>query len=290
VSTIPHAPTTSLRPGEVEAALLGEMPWGTHFCIFHETKEDMIDTFVPYFKAGLENKEFCLWVVPDSLKKEEALELLREALPDFDHYLAQESIEVVAHDEWFFKQGTFDLPTVINRLSDKSREALSRGYSGLRVNKSSAWLYKEDPRQFTAFEKELDALITNERLIMLCSFSLQASGANEVLDAARAHQLTAARRNGAWEVIETAEIKRAVQEIKKLHRPLTPFPGFELLTARERMVLAETVRGSSSKDSARTLGIGRRTIEFHRANIMQKLGVKTTVDLVRLVLGDGEPR
>ena len=49
------------------------MPWGTHFCIFHETKEDMIDTFVPYFKAGLENKEFCLWVVPDSLKKEEAL-------------------------------------------------------------------------------------------------------------------------------------------------------------------------------------------------------------------------
>lgn len=64
------------------------MPWGTHFCIFHETKEDMIDTFVPYFKAGLENKEFCLWVVPDSLKKEEALELLRKALPDFDHYLA----------------------------------------------------------------------------------------------------------------------------------------------------------------------------------------------------------
>ena len=56
MSAIPHAPTTSLRPGEVEAALLGDMPWGTHFCIFHETKEDMIDTFVPYFKAGLENK------------------------------------------------------------------------------------------------------------------------------------------------------------------------------------------------------------------------------------------
>src|SRR4051794_24622384 len=62
------------------------------------------------------------------------------------------------------------------------------------------------PTTVTAFEKQLDALITNERLIMLCSFSLQASGANEVLDAARAHQLIAARRNGAWEVIETAEL------------------------------------------------------------------------------------
>jgi DNA-binding CsgD family transcriptional regulator len=91
-------------------------------------------------------------------------------------------------------------------------------------------------------------------------------------------------------VIETAELKQGVQEIKKLHQPFTPFAGFELLTARERMVLAETVRGASSKESARILGIGRRTIEFHRANIMQKLGVKTTVDLVRMVFGDAERR
>ncbi|MDT7810825.1 MAG: hypothetical protein QOJ42_741 [Acidobacteriaceae bacterium] len=282
--------TPRLPPGEVEGALLGDMPWGTHFCIFHETKGDMIDTFVPYFKAGLENREFCLWVVPDSLTKEEALGVLRHALPDFDHYFAQESIEVIAHDEWFFKQGTFDLPTVITRLSDKRREALSRGYTGLRVNKSSAWLHKASPRQFSEFEKELDRLITNERLIVLCSFSLKESGGSEVLDAARTHQLTAARRNGSWELIETAEIKLAVHEIKKLHHPLNPFPGFELLTARERMVLAQTVRGASSKEAARILGVGRRTIEFHRANIRQKLGVKNTIDLVRIVLGDDERR
>jgi DNA-binding CsgD family transcriptional regulator len=110
------------------------------------------------------------------------------------------------------------------------------------------------------------------------------------LDAARTHQLTAARRNGSWELIETAEIKLAVHEIKKLHHPLNPFPGFELLTARERMVLAQTVRGASSKEAARILGVGRRTIEFHRANIRQKLGVKNTIDLVRIVLGDDERR
>ena len=217
----------------------------------------MIDTFVPYFKAGLENKEFCLWVVPDLLKKEEALELLREALPDFDHYLAQESIEVVAHDEWFFKQGTFDVPTVINRLSDKSREALSRGYAGLRVNKSSAWLYKEDPRQFTAFEKELDALIANERLIMLCTFSLQASGANEVLDAARAHQLTAARRNGAWEVIETAEIKRAVTGNQEAASAIDAVPRFRAFDG--------TRTHGACRDGERSFEQGRRSNSRHRA-------------------------
>lgn len=31
--------------------LLGDMPWGTHFCLFYETKEDLLATLVPYFKA-----------------------------------------------------------------------------------------------------------------------------------------------------------------------------------------------------------------------------------------------
>lgn len=283
VLAIAIAPTTSLAPGEVEADFFCEMPLGTHFCIFHETTEDMFDTFVPYFRAGLENKEFCLWLVPDSLKKEEALRLLRQALPDFDHYLAQESIEVITHDEWF----TFDLPAAVGRLRDKLLQALSRGYVGLRMNKSGSRLYRECPGQFSAFERELNALIANGRLTVLCTFSLHESGANEVLDAARAHQLTAARRNGCWEFIETAELKEAAQKIKKLHH--SSAPDLALLTARERRVLAETVRGATSKEAAQTLGISRRTIEFHRANIREKIGVKSTVDLVRTVLGASDP-
>jgi hypothetical protein len=113
-----------------------------------------------------------------------------------DDGLAQESIELVIHDEWFFEQGTFDLPAVIGRLGDKLNQALSRGYAGLRMNKSGSRLYKECPRQFPAYERELNALIANGRLIVLCTFSLHECGAMEVLDAARAHQITAARRNG----------------------------------------------------------------------------------------------
>ena len=41
-------------------SVIGDRPWGTHFCRFYETKRDLLDTLVPYFKAGLENNEFCL--------------------------------------------------------------------------------------------------------------------------------------------------------------------------------------------------------------------------------------
>jgi MEDS: MEthanogen/methylotroph, DcmR Sensory domain len=49
-------------------SLVGDMPWGTHFCHFYETKEDLLDTLAPYFKAGLEEDEFCVWMVSEPLK------------------------------------------------------------------------------------------------------------------------------------------------------------------------------------------------------------------------------
>ena len=62
----------------------------------------------------------------------------------------------------------------------------------------------------------------------------------------------------------------------------------EMLTPRERIVLAQIVRGASSKEAARWLDVSPRTIEFHRANIMQKLGAKNVADLVRIVVGNTE--
>ncbi len=65
------------------------------------------------------------------------------------------------------------------------------------------------------------------------------------------------------------------------------FPGHELLTARERDVLSQIAAGASNKQAGRQLGISPRTIEVHRARIMEKLGAKNAADLVRIVLSDG---
>ena len=59
------------------------------------------------------------------------------------------------------------------------------------------------------------------------------------------------------------------------------------LTPRERQVLGEIMAGASNKEAGRTLGISPRTIEVHRARIMEKLGAKNAADLVRIVLRQG---
>jgi two-component system response regulator FixJ len=61
-------------------------------------------------------------------------------------------------------------------------------------------------------------------------------------------------------------------------------PDLQLLTPREREVLEQITAGASNKEAGRTLGISPRTIEVHRARIMEKLGAKNAADLVRIVL------
>jgi PAS domain S-box-containing protein len=63
----------------------------------------------------------------------------------------------------------------------------------------------------------------------------------------------------------------------------THFPGYDFLTPREREVLTQIAAGASSKEAGRQLGISFRTIEIHRARIMEKLGAKNAADLVRIV-------
>ncbi len=65
---------------------------------------------------------------------------------------------------------------------------------------------------------------------------------------------------------------------------LADFAGRERLTRRECEVLAEIARGASNKEAGRRLRISPRTVEVHRARIMDKLGARNTADLMRIVL------
>ena len=71
-------------------------------------------------------------------------------------------------------------------------------------------------------------------------------------------------------------------------QPSTAPPRFgqNILTPREREVLALITEGTSNKVGGPRLGISKRTFEVHRANIMEKLGAKNAADLVRMALSD----
>jgi len=67
-------------------------------------------------------------------------------------------------------------------------------------------------------------------------------------------------------------------------------PGREPLTRREREVLATILKGASAKEAGRQLGISHRTIEVHRAKLLEKLGARNVADLLRIVFEQGQRR
>jgi len=194
--------------------VIGDTPWGAHFCQFYETKEDLIDVLVPYFKAGLENNEFCMWITSEPLCEEEAKEAIRKAMPDFHRYLKKGQIEIVPYTEWYLKDGAFNLKRVLNAWVDKLNQALAKGYDGIRVTGNTAWLEKRDWRDFTDYEEEVNNVIGKYRMIAICTYSLDKCGASEVIDVVRNHQFALIRRRGEWELIESSERKRVKEALR----------------------------------------------------------------------------
>jgi FixJ family two-component response regulator len=62
------------------------------------------------------------------------------------------------------------------------------------------------------------------------------------------------------------------------------------LTRREREVLEQAARGLGSKEIGMALGISPRTVEVHKTRIMEKLGVRNVVELVRFAIAAASER
>jgi C4-dicarboxylate-specific signal transduction histidine kinase len=200
--------------------VIGEMPWGTHFCLFYETKEDLLATLIPYCRTGLESGEFLLWVVAEPLTIEEATTALKEAVPHFDRYLSDASIEILPAREWYIPDDQFDLRRVTAAWHEKLARASARGYAGVRVTGDTAWLRRKDWKDFCEYEEGLNEAVANQHLAVLCTYPLAACGAVEILDVVRTHQFALAKRYSGWDVIETAGVKQAKAEIKRLNDEL----------------------------------------------------------------------
>jgi DNA-binding CsgD family transcriptional regulator len=271
--------------------VLNEMSWGTHICLFYETRLDLLETNAAYFEAGLHANEFCLWALSNPADFDGTTEALRRSIPDFDERLKSGQFELVRGADSYLPGEEFDVRRIVDGWSEKLRAALAGGFAGMRASGDAFWAGTSHWKDILGYEYELDRSLEGQKMIVLCTYSLSKSRSVDLLDVARAHQFTLARRNGEWEFLETPELKHAKREIRKLNGALdvltiNTFPGHESLTPRERVVLAQIVRGLSSKEIARILDITPRTVEFHRANLLKKTNARSTIDLMRIVLGE----
>jgi two-component system, LuxR family, response regulator DctR len=98
-----------------------------------------------------------------------------------------------------------------------------------------------------------------------------------------------ARKKGAYDFIE-----KPFDDERLLSQVLGALEDYDeeaekaalpMLSARQRAVLDRVLEGKPNRQIAHELSISLKTVEFHRARIMQKLGVRTAAELFRRCLG-----
>lgn len=257
-------------------------PWGTHGCLFYETKQDLLDTLIPFFRAGLEHGEACLWIVSEPLTLEEAGQALRQSVPELDRYLSEQSIELSACTGWCFAGGTDDLPRIIGLLKDKLAGAIARGHAGLRVSRNSGPLERPDFESIRDYEYELNNAIAGRPLMILCTYPIPEIGAAELLEATHAHPVCATVRKGDWEFIETPALKAAKAGIKRLNQrlELKLVEGSEALQAANEELRAEIDERKRVEDELRNQKEVLQKIIDHIPVMIIFMGVGGKIKLV----------
>jgi DNA-binding CsgD family transcriptional regulator len=260
------AVTQAIKKSDIK--FLGEVSSGTHVCLFYETREDLLDTLIPFFKAGLENKEFCLWAISDPLTEKGAVDALRQSIPGIDRFLADGSIEILSGHDWYLDGDRFDVKRIIGGWDQKLRGALAKGYRAMRVSGNAFWLGTQHRNDFCAYERDLNKFVADQPMSVLCTYPLAASRPADILEVSSTHQFTIARRKGHWEFIKTVKRQALARS----------------LTSREREVLTWVARGKTAWETAQILHITTRTINEHVRTIVRKLGAVNRTHAVAIAL------
>ncbi|CAJ36400.1 MEDS domain-containing protein [Methanocella arvoryzae] len=280
---------TYIRESGIE--VLGRIPWGTHFCLFYQTRQDLANVLIPYFRAGLENNEYCVWITSEPLEEAEAKARMFEAVPDFGKYLERGQIEIIPYDQWYVIDGVFDSGRVLSGWVQKLQSALSRGFSGLRLSGNTFWLEKSGWNDFLDYEQAINDTIGKYSMIALCTYSLDRCSANDILDVVSTHQFAMSKRDGEWKLIESKEQKearKALQETEIRFRSLiqNSFDIIRILDREGRIIF-------DSPSSERILGyppsftLGRSPLDFIHPDDRQL--VQSSLGEVYLNVNRGTP-
>jgi hypothetical protein len=162
--------------------VLGDRPWGSHFCMFFDTKSDLLDILVPFFKTGLAQNEFCFWVLADPLTEEDARYALSQAIPAADRHLIDRHMEFMSCEECYLSGGVFDLDRVTREWGARLNDSLSAAYEGIRVTGSTGWPQTREWPNFWKYEESLNESIADQRMTVLCTYPLGGSAGCDILD------------------------------------------------------------------------------------------------------------
>ena len=193
--------------------VIGNIPWGSHFCQFYRTGADLAETLVPFFEAGLASNESCLWVTGDNLEAEAAESLMVDAVPDIKKRFSSGQMQIVSIKDWYTPGDNFDTDSVLQGWIEREAESKRKGFAGLRLTGDTIWVDRSGWDDFMEYESKVNGAFRRFNVVALCTYCMDKCTAEDVVDVCCHHQFALARRHGAWQLLESCSLKIAKQAL-----------------------------------------------------------------------------
>jgi hypothetical protein len=165
------------------------LQWGSHLAHFFGSGGELRDLLVPYFKAGLENNERCLWVTGEAFTADQARSALRAAVPDLDKRERDKQIEIANGAEWYATGQKLRPDELVSGLLQREQDALGLGYVGLRTNGNCAWVSQDQWADFQEYERLVQEAGRSRRMICMCSYCITQLADGSHLQVMQRHDL-----------------------------------------------------------------------------------------------------
>ncbi|HET9654869.1 MAG TPA: MEDS domain-containing protein [Kineosporiaceae bacterium] len=195
---------------------LGEAPWGSHFCVFFASPEDLLEILVPHFRAGLENNELCGLSALGQLDLDSVLETFAREIDGFERRMAAGQMNVLNYPPPRADSGLPDCPKILNGIMNRVRDARDQGYTGYRGVGIASWLERSDWPPYMTYEADLTRAVSGERGLVTCGYLLPKCDASQLVDVLMTHQF-ALLRHDQWTLIEPSERKRATEAVVRMN-------------------------------------------------------------------------
>lgn len=191
---------------------IGDIPWGTHICGFYESEQDLAKFVIPYLHAGLENNEYCIWVISDLADPLEAEAMLADTFQDFTN--SSSKIEILSQAEWYEQYNKVDEET-INIVAQKLNYAFAQGCDGLRIC-GDVSRYEYNWREIMNLEFKSFENIEMFNVVALASYQLSSLNVYEIVDISSNYKFAFVETGYEWKCSETVFEYNRISTISEL--------------------------------------------------------------------------
>jgi hypothetical protein len=178
---------------------LGAAPYGLHMCHFFPTRQELVDGLVPYFEAGIDNNERCIWLTASPLPAQDALIEISKS-EKLMRAVTSGQLRVLDAVDWYGDPEALNAEQGIQRWLEEEQTALADGFQGLRITGNTSFVPRASWNRLMEYERKLHDRIRDRRIIACCSYLREQCGSVEVLEVVRCHHGSLDRTDDHWDL------------------------------------------------------------------------------------------